>query len=314
MATAAAWASTGPRPNTFMCDKGRAVVTIREARADDFERVYPLLLEFENPHLTREHWRQLFIDHTGLQKGHFGWVLVDDSDIVGFVSTILSERTIRGEAVRLCNTSSWVVKPAYRAHSLALHARVIADESVTITNLSPTAQVLKLLEKLRFTLMDKSERIILPVVTPSTFIDRCEIVIRPGAVQDALDGENLRFFRDHQLPFNHHVLLRTPAGDCYVMMNRTLKTIRGSLRLPVARVHHIGAPEVFLRHVEKLVVRVAASLKVVAMIVDDRMLQGAAPWHSFMRPGGQRKAAFRSHGLTAEDIDGLYTEAVLLNY
>jgi hypothetical protein len=62
------------------------------------------------------------------------------------------------------------------------------------------------------------------------------------------------------------------------------------------------------------VVRVAASLKIVAMIVDDRMLRGTVPWHSFMRPGGERKAAFRSRTLTAEDIDGLYTEAVLLNY
>ena len=68
-----------------------------------------------------------------------------------------------------------------------------------------------------------------------------------------------------------------------------------------------------MRHLEKLVVRVAASLKVVAMIVDDRMLQGNVPWHSFMRPGEQ-KAAFRSKRLAAEDIDGLYTEATLLNY
>ncbi len=50
------------------------------------------------------------------------------------------------------------------------------------------------------------------------------------------------------------------------------------------------------------------------MIVDDRMLHGTVPWHSFMRPGGERTAAFRSERLTAEDIDGLYTEAVLLNY
>ena len=39
---------------------------------------------------------------------------------------------------------------------------------------------------------------------------------------------------------------------------------------------------------------IVACLKVVAMIVDDRMLHGAVPWHSFMRPGGERKAAFRS--------------------
>jgi hypothetical protein len=293
---------------------GGTVVIIREARADDFEHVYPLLAEFENPHLKTEHWRQLFIDHTGLQNGHFGWVLVDGDVVVGFVSTILSERTIRGELVRLSNTSSWIVKPAYRAHSLALHAKVIADKSVTVTNLSPTVKVLKLLEKLGFTLMDKSERIILPVVTPRSFMDRCEILTRPSAVQNALNGENLRFFQDHQLPFHRHVLLRTAAGDCYVMMNRTLKTVGGSLRVPFARVHYIGVPELFVRHLEKLVACIAVSLKVVAMIVDDRMLRGTVPWHSFMRPGGERGAAFLSKTLTAEDIDGLYTEATLLNY
>jgi len=290
------------------------VLIIRGARGEDFECVYPLLLEFKNPHLNKEHWRQLFVDHSRLQNDHFGWMLVDGDDVVGFVSTLLSERTIRGETMRLCNMSSWIVKPEYRAHSLALHAKVVADKSVTVTNLSPTPQVLKLMEKLDFTLMDKSERIILPVVTAQTFMDRCEILIDAGAVEGALEGERLRFFRDHQLPFNHHILLRTPVGDCYVMMNRTSKAIRRNLRLPFARVHHIGAPDIFARHLAKLVVRIAASFKVVAMIVDDRMLHGAVPWHSFMRPGGERKAAFRSKRLAAEDIDGLYTEAVLLNF
>jgi hypothetical protein len=290
------------------------VVIIREARGDDFERVYRLLLEFKNPHLTKEHWRQLFVDHSHLQNDNFGWVLVDGDDVVGFVSTILSERTIRGETVRLCNLSNWIVKDKYRAHSLALHGKVVADRSVTVTNLSPTPQVLKLIEKLGFTVMDKSERIILPVIAARAFTDRCEILTKKSAIEGALEGERLRFFRDHQLPYNRHVLLRTHLGDCYVMMNRSWKTIRGNLRLPFARVHHIGAPDIFVQYLEKLVVRVVASFKVVAMIVDDRMLRGAVPRHSFMRPGGERKAAFRSEKLAAEDIDGLYTEAVLLNY
>jgi acetoacetyl-CoA synthetase len=290
------------------------VPIIREARGDDFERVYPLLLEFNNLNLKKEDWRQLFLDHSGLQNDQFGWVLVEGEEVVGFVSTILSERTVRDQTVRLCNTSSWIVKQEYRAHSLALHAKVLADKSVTITNLSPTQQVLKLLQKLGFTLMDKSERIILPVVTPQALLGRCEILTEADEVGRALTGEHLRFFRDHRLPFNHHVLVRTPAGDCYVMMNRSTKAVWRNLRLPFGRVHHISAPHVFVRHLEKLAVRVAASFKVVAMIVDDRMLHGAAPWHSFMRPGGERTAAFRSDVLSAADIDGLYTEAVLLNY
>jgi acetoacetyl-CoA synthetase len=290
------------------------VLTIREARGDDFERVYPLLLEFDNPYLDKDHWRQLFVDHSGLQNDQFGWVLVDGNEVVGFVGTIWGKRTFRGETVRLCNASSWIVKPEYRAHSLALHSKVINDKSVTVTNLSPTPQVLKLLEKLGFTLIDKSERVILPVVTARTFMDCCEILTEARDVEEALEGERLQFFRDHQLSYNKHILLRTHSGDCYIVMNRTLKTICRNLRLPFARVHYISAPDVFVRHLEKLVVRIVAFLRVVAMIVDDRMLHGVVPWHSLMRPGGERKAAFRSETLVAEDIDGLYTEAVLLNY
>jgi hypothetical protein len=291
-----------------------AMVTIREARSEDFPRIYPLLLEFHNEALTREHWSQVFVDHSGLQNDRFGWVLLDEAEVVGFVGTILSERTIRGEKVRLSNTCNWIVRNEYRAHSLALYAKALADKTVAVTNLSPTPQVLKLLVKLGFTLMDKSERIIVPVVTPRTVANRCEIVTDARAVGSALDGERLRFFRDHQLPYHHHALVRAPEGDCYLMMNRSPKAIAGRLRLPFARVHHLSSPEVFGRNAAKIVAHLAAALRVVAMIVDERMLGGHIPWHSFTRPGGKRTAAFRSDKLTGQDIDGLYTEAVLLNY
>jgi len=287
---------------------------MREARGEDFSRVYPLLLEFHNSALTKDHWRQLFIDHNGLQNDRFGWMMLDGDAVVGFIGTILSERTIRGEKLRFCNVSSWIVKDDYRAHSLALHAKALADQTVAVTSLSPTRQVLRVLAKFGFTQMDKSERVILPVVTPRTFTDGCEILTDPRAIERAVAGDNLRFFRDHQLPYNHHALVRTAEGDCYLMMNRSPKAIRGNVRFPFARVHYLERPDVFVRHTEKLVARIAASLRVVALIVDERTLRGQLPWHSFARPGGKRVAAFRSPKVTEDDIDGLYTEAVLLNY
>jgi hypothetical protein len=152
-------------------------------------------------------------------------VLVDGDEVVGFVSAILSERTIRGEKVRLYNTSSWIVKHEYRAHSLVLQAKVTADKGVAVTNLSATPRVLQLPEKQGFTLMDKSERIIFPVLTLEALKDSCEVLTSASAVRRALQGESLRFYRDHQLSHNHHVLLRTPVGNCYLLMNRTFKTV-----------------------------------------------------------------------------------------
>ena len=86
------------------------------------------------------------------------------------------------------------------------------------------------------------------------------------------------------------------------------------IKIPFARVHHIGAPEIFNRHTEKASAYIATAFGVAAMIVDERMLRGRIPWHSFERRGGPKQAAFRSSKLTDQDIDGLYTEAVLLNF
>jgi len=258
------------------------MVTIREARGEDFGRIYPLLSEL-NPAISKEMWRQLFVDHSRVQNDRYGWMLVDGDEVVGFLGTTMGERLVRGERLRLCNTTAWTVKKEYRAHSLSLYAKVLAEKGVEVTNLSPTHQVLRMMQKLGFSLMDKAERIILPVVTPAMLFDRSRVLTNPAEVERQLDGESLRLFRDHQLPYNRHALLLAPEGACYLMMNRSPK-------------------------------RIAAALGVAAMIVDERMLRGRIPWHSFARRGGPKQAAFRSTKLTDQDIDGLYTEAVLLNF
>jgi hypothetical protein len=290
------------------------MVTIREARGEDFPRVYPLLHEL-NPEITREQWQQLFVDHSKVQNDRYGWMLVDGGEVVGFLGTTIGERLVRGERLRLCNTTAWTVRKEYRAHSLSLYARVLADKRLEVTNLSPTQQVLAMMQKLGFSLMDKTERIILPVVTPASLLDRARVLTHPEEVERALEGESLRLFRDHQLPYNRHALLLAPEGPCYLMMNRSPKAVAGRrIKIPFARVHHIGAPEIFNRHTEKASAYIATAFGVAAMIVDERMLRGRIPWHSFERRGGPKQAAFRSSKLTDQDIDGLYTEAVLLNF
>jgi len=289
------------------------MASIREARADDFERVHPLLLDLRNPYVSEQQWRQLFVDHSGLQNDRFGYLLLDGEDVVGFLATTFSERTIRGQKERFCNMSNWIVKDAFRRQSLTLLSKVLALKGVTVTNLSPTPAVLKICEKLGFTPYDKSERIILPSAAPRLW-KRVEIITESTVIEGALGGELGRIFRDHQLPYNRHALVRAPEGDSYVMMNRSPKAVNGRLRVPMARVHHVSAPEIFLEHVDRLVNAVVARFGVAGMIVDERMLRGRKVWHSFARPGGPRTGAFRSDTLGPDDIDGLYSEAVLLNY
>ncbi len=291
------------------------MVTIRETTAEDFDQVYPLLLGFDAPYLTEADWRQLFIDHSGCQDGRFGYVLVDDGTIVGTIALTFSERTFRGRTHRLCNMSNWIVKNEYRGRSLMLLAKVVALEGVTLTALSPTPEVLRMCKKLGFQTLGQSQRIVLPILDPRRLLERCELVTDLAEVEAGLEGEARKICRDHRLPHHRHLLVRSAIGDCYVMLNRSLKHAGRGVRLPVARVHHVSAPEVFRRHLDRVALAAAVGFRCVAMVVDERVLRGHAPWHSFARPGGAYLGAFRSKdGVQPEDIDGLYSECVLLNY
>ncbi len=243
-------------------------------------------------------------------------MLMDDEQVVGFVATTFSElATIRGEkAKRFCNMSSWIVKDAYRGQSLALLSNILARRGLTITNLSPTPQVLKICQKLGFKTLDKSERIILPSPAPALWRN-VEVLTDRRAIEGALRGEPLKILRDHQLPHNRHALVCAPEGSCHVVMNRTWKTLKGKLRLPMGRVHHVSAPDLFVRYLDRLdAVGDRTHFRVVALVVDELALGRRSIWHSIRRPGGPRTGAFRSDEVGEHDIDGLYSEAVLLNY
>jgi hypothetical protein len=286
---------------------------VRDARADDFPKVHPLLLDLPNARLvSQDQWRQLFVDHWGFQDGKFGYVLQHGDEVVGFISTIYSERVVRSERLRFCCISNWIVKEQHRADSLALLSKILALKSVEITNLTPSPPLLEMFQKLKYKVFDRTERVVFASPTPA-LARPCTILTDPDAIS-AVAGDGVRqFVRDHRLPYNRHVLIRSVEGDCYVMFDRSYKAVSGSTRLPFARVHHVSNARVFARHAARLVLKVMATSRVVGMIIEERMLRGETISHSIERPG-KLQGSFRSNKLTADDVDNLYAEHVLLNY
>jgi hypothetical protein len=288
-------------------------VRIREARAEDFPKVYRLLLEFENPGVTEDQWRQLFVDHSGQQNGVFGYVMVDGQEIVGFLGMTVGNRTIRNKLHRVCNISNWIVRQPYRGRSLDMRAPLVEESGTTITALSPAPHVLAIFKLLKFQMLDTSERIIVPSPIPA-FGNKAVVVTDPAEIERRLEGERLAIFRHHRLRYNKHLLAVAPEGTCHVVMNRSWKTLARGVRLPMGRVHHVSSADVFVRHVDRIALAAVTRLRVAALVVNERALGGRRIWHSLARPGGPREGAFKSDDLRPEDIDGLYSEAVLLNY
>ena len=76
---------------------------VRRAVAIDFEETYPLFVKFNNSHLSKEDWRQLFVDHWRSNEGYFGYVLEDKERIVGFLGLMFSRRVINVKEEKFCN-------------------------------------------------------------------------------------------------------------------------------------------------------------------------------------------------------------------
>lgn len=107
---------------------------IKKAYSEDFEKIYPVLLLFDNPNITKEDWQKLFMKYWDSDRDYFGYYLEENNEVVGFFGLIFSLRQLDGKQADFCNMTSWIVKPEYRKYSLKLLNSVLAEENVVITN------------------------------------------------------------------------------------------------------------------------------------------------------------------------------------
>lgn len=292
------------------------MAVMRKVVEADFERVYPLLLKFQNPKLTRECFRRLFVDHAGSGEGYHGFLVEEAGQVAGYIGCIFSHRRIRGQVHRICNMTSWIVDERFRGHGhgLALFREVLGLEDMTITALTPTAASAEVCRhRFGMTEFDASQRIILPLPASGGGAWRCRIHSDPEILEAALDKDAGKIVHDHAFPHVHNFLIRTAMGDCHVVLNRSPKSVRRGLQLPFARVHHISNVNVFLRALTRFRLEIPVRMGVVGLIVEDRYLAGAKIPFSFVRPE-ERTAFLKSSTLGPADIDGLYSEQLLLNY
>ena len=101
------------------------MVSIRKALASDFEEIYLFFLKNHTTttSIPKDDWRKLFIRHWCKPEDSFGYVIIDNDRIRGFLGTIFSYRLINDSLQKFCNLSTWVVSKDYRSYSNGLQAR-----------------------------------------------------------------------------------------------------------------------------------------------------------------------------------------------
>jgi hypothetical protein len=185
------WKGLELRPNEheWGCrdrEKGYKVIRCREIRGDEIENVVDLLTRgFDR---DRVYWYRALnqlVDHQtpdGWPK--YGYVLVDDDNLVGVLLTIATAVRTEGKSRVRCNVSSWYVEPAYRAYGSLFAMRALRHKDTVFFNLSPAPHTRLILEKHGFVRFADGRFVSIPILTGfegGTLVKAFE----PGILPDA---------------------------------------------------------------------------------------------------------------------------------
>jgi acetoacetyl-CoA synthetase len=293
---------------------GRSGPHLRAADPDDQEPVCRFLEQtFPESDFKAASWRRLF-EHGWSDHG-VGFVLLDGNAIVGFLGTIAARRQVNGEAALVCNLSSWSVHPKYRGWGMALLAAALRDEGLTYTAFTPASTSWAALLGQRFTPLDSHRIVMPPLLQAETLFapNRPIISFDPAAVRERLTSQHRQIFDDHARYDCLQLTVSDGSDQAFLVVKRRNARRLGGLRkvlpvrIPYSDILHCSAPELLLRHLERIKLAILRRQRTVALVAEARLFR--------VRPRGVMlpvRTCYRSPLLGAGEVDRLYSEIVLL--
>lgn len=294
----------------YECRHSLTMIIVKKARSVDFEKIYPLLLEFNNPYLTKEDWKQLFVNHCGTDEDYFGYALFDQDKVMGFLGLIFSHRLIDGRMRKFCNMTSYIIRTEYQGKGLSrlLLAEVVKLKEYTITTLPPPLKTLRMHINQGFQELDSGYRLIFPVPTIRGFFDTCSLLSGVENLKNNLNSDELKIYKDHSLCKCIHLLITKNKERCYIIVKRILR--KG---LPFIEIHYLSNLPMFIKYINQIRIKLSLYLRVWGLLMDERLLKSQKIKYSIIRKY-HRPKLFRSSLLQRDNItDNLYTESLILN-
>ena len=284
-----------------------ATLTVEKATGSDFERVHPLLREFDVPRLTREDWRRLFTSNWKSPEDFCGYLLLSDGRVEGFLGLLFSTRTINGKTEKFCNMTSWIVRDQYRSQSLRLLLEALKLKDYTFTNFTPSPTVSRILRQLGFTELKTNERILFPALNGSAGRSKYQCCLGLETIRGELSKADRAIFDDHRNLPCRHLLVSSDDDYCYLVFKNRMHR-----RLPFARAQYVSNGRLFKEAAGSVRNQICWKLKVAGLIVGDRYLNSASLSYSRSYPE-QCPTFFKSSTVAERDIDTLYSEMILLH-
>ncbi|MDP4266856.1 MAG: hypothetical protein Q8880_05430 [Bacteroidota bacterium] len=288
------------------------MVELKKVTIDDFEMVYPLLLDFGKPDTSenRDIWKQLFINQWETDEDYTGYMLVDDNKAVGYMGYIFSRRKINSKTEKFCNMSGWIVKKDYRKeYKMLLYEPAMELKDYTLTALFSTKAAHVLERRLGFKELDDCYYYIPANINPLLllFKRKIRIINDLNYIIKYVDDISSKIIEDH-LKFKNlnHLLVETNEGNIYL----TIKQLVRKRYLSFAEIYYISDKKLFKKYFDQIRYHLLTDLKYVGIVIDSRFIKGMNISLKY-KVNYFVSNQYMSDHLEPEDVDYLYTERVI---
>ena len=256
-----------------------------------------------NDRLSAEQWAACAVPPWSVDAPNHGFLLRSSDEVVGVYLAFYSEREIAGEVRRICNLAAWCVLDEHRTHGIRLVRAMLRQRGYDFVDLSPSGNVVGLNARLGFEPLDTATALVPNLPLPPRRGVR--VLADPADVEAALDGADLRVYRDHRgAAAALHFVVRVGEDSCYVIARRERR--KG---LPVfASLLHVSDPAVLARAGHAPYRHLLLRHRTLVTLAE-RRVAGRPPRLSRAQ-AAPRPRMFRSADLAPASVDYLYSELV----
>ncbi|HEY2840530.1 MAG TPA: hypothetical protein VGJ26_15340 [Pirellulales bacterium] len=230
----------------------------------------------------------------------YGCVLDVGGEIAGFIGWTTATRRLRGQSYKFRNMTTWFVRETHRKASLTLARKALSLPNSTFTVLSATPVAMKLWKYFDFQTFEDGIRIVYPA--PSLRGKRVSIVA--DHLADSLPEPLRRVHIDHLNSPCCQICLECEGEKCLVIGLR-------KARRPFShtRILYASNRDFFARHIRGVALALCRHWRVATLRVESRLV-GRVPFSRLRKL--KSPLMFRSTSLSADDMDALYSEVVLM--
>lgn len=262
------------------------------------------------------------------EKYPYGYAIVHDGKVLGFLGTLFCERVIRGNRMVSCNLSTWIVDDGpkgARSLAAALLAPILKMQNVLITSFTANEKAKKSYERMGFKRIE-DHQIALPTFTSLGGWRRMkgrEVLSAPDAIKGHLNETDGKILRDHRSLSCIHVLVRDSRTGryCYVIGTASpIRLRRLSSRIPIGRflsrwqyfnVCYVSDRKFLAENISAIKYHLLKEKSSLLMRYDSRLIP--EPLSRFARKIAIDRLCFSSTSFQAADVDNLYSELVTHN-